>query len=145
MCSRTFALFTLRTLLNAVICCLQLNTQRVLGQHRESGLLVIDAVGLWSMYFVVMPIVNLIVILIIFVCYLYSINCQTVIYLSSILLFILWRDTISELWTLIHSFTLLLLFTIYLLYLHSCKLLLFITRYAQSFVYSKPVRLTTSL
>jgi hypothetical protein len=35
----------------------------------------------------------------IYVCYLYSINCPTVICLPSILLFILWRDTTSELWT----------------------------------------------
>jgi hypothetical protein len=51
------------------------------------------------MYFVVMPRVNLIVILMTYVCYLYSINCPTVICLPSILLFILWRDTTSELWT----------------------------------------------
>jgi hypothetical protein len=51
------------------------------------------------MYFVVMPRVNLIVILIIFVRYLYSINCPTIICLPSMLLFILWRDTTSELWT----------------------------------------------
>jgi hypothetical protein len=31
--------------------------------------------------------------------YLYSINCPTVICLPSMLLFILWRDTTSELWT----------------------------------------------
>jgi hypothetical protein len=37
----------------------------------------------------------------IYVCYLYSINCPTVICLSSMLLFILWRDTTSELWTLV--------------------------------------------
>jgi hypothetical protein len=138
-------LFTLRTLLNAVICRSQLNTQRVLGRHLESGLLVIDAVGLRFMYFVVMPRVNLIMILMTYVRYLYSINCPTVICLPSMLLFILWRDTTSELWTTVHSFTLLLLFTIYSLYLHSCNLLPFTTRYAQSFVYSKPVRLTTSL
>jgi hypothetical protein len=35
------------------------------------------------MYFVVMPRVNLIVILMTYVCYLYSINCPTVIYLPS--------------------------------------------------------------
>jgi hypothetical protein len=51
------------------------------------------------MYFVVMARVNLIVILMIYVCYVYSINCPTVICLPSILLFILWRDTTSELWT----------------------------------------------
>jgi hypothetical protein len=54
--------------------------------------------------------VNLIVILMTFVCFLYSINCPTVICLPS-MLFILWRDTSSELWTLVHSFTYLLPFT----------------------------------
>jgi hypothetical protein len=63
------------------------------------GLLVIDAVGWRSLYFVVMPRVNLIVILVIYARYLYSINCPTVICLPSMLLFILWRDTTSELWT----------------------------------------------
>jgi hypothetical protein len=62
-----------------------------------SGLLVIDAVGWQSMYFVVMPRVNLIVILVTYARYLYSINCPTVIYLPSMLLFILWRDTTGEL------------------------------------------------
>jgi hypothetical protein len=75
------------------------------------------------MYFIVMPRVNLIVILMTYVCYLYSINYPTIICLPSMLLFILWRDTTSELWTLVHSFTLLLLFSFYLFYLHSCKLL----------------------
>jgi hypothetical protein len=60
---------------------------------------VIDAVGLRSMYFVVMPRVNLIVILMTYVRYLYSINCPTIICLPRMLLFILWRDTTSELWT----------------------------------------------
>jgi hypothetical protein len=80
-----------------IICCLQLNTQWLLGRHPEGGLLVIDPVGLRSMYFVVMPRVNLIVILMTYVRYLYSIICPTVICLSSMLLFILWRDTTSEL------------------------------------------------
>jgi hypothetical protein len=48
-----------------------------------SGFLVIDAVGLRSMYFVAMPRVSLIVILVIYVRYLYSINCPTVICLPS--------------------------------------------------------------
>jgi hypothetical protein len=51
------------------------------------------------MYFFVMPRVNLIVILTTYVHYLYYINCPTVICLPSMLLFILWRDTTSELWT----------------------------------------------
>jgi hypothetical protein len=48
-----------------------------------SGFLVIDAVGLRSMYFVVMPRVSLIVILVMYVRYLYSINCPTIICLPS--------------------------------------------------------------
>jgi hypothetical protein len=82
------------------------------------GLLVIDAIGWQSMYFVVMPRVNLIVILTTYARYLYSINCPTVISLPSMLLFILWRDATSELWTPVqfplhcyHLFTLLALFT----------------------------------
>jgi hypothetical protein len=50
-----------------------------------SGFLVIDAVGLRSMYFVVMPRVSLIVILVMYVRYLYSINCPAVICLPSML------------------------------------------------------------
>jgi hypothetical protein len=60
--------------------------------------------------------VNLIVILMTFVCFVYSVNCPIVICLPS-MLFILWRDTSSELWTLVHSFTFLLAFTIYSHYL----------------------------
>jgi hypothetical protein len=96
---KDIALFTLCTLLNAVIYCAQLNTQQVLGSHLESGLLVIDVVGLRSMYFVVMPRVNFIVIIMTYVRYIYSINCPTIICLPGMLLFILWRDTTSELWT----------------------------------------------
>jgi hypothetical protein len=83
LCPRTFDLFTLRTLLNAIICCSQLNTQGVLGRFPASGFLVIDAIELRSMYFVVMPRVNLIVILMMYVRYLCSINCPAVICLPS--------------------------------------------------------------
>jgi hypothetical protein len=48
-----------------------------------SGLLVIDAVGWRSMYFVVMPRVNLIVIFLTYHVYFYSINCPTLICLPS--------------------------------------------------------------
>jgi hypothetical protein len=81
--SKIFDLFTLRTLLNAIICCSQLNTQGVLERFPASGFLVIDAVGWRFMYFVVIPRVNFIVILMTYVRYLYSINCPTVIYLPS--------------------------------------------------------------
>jgi hypothetical protein len=108
------------------------------------GLLVIDAVGWRSMYFFVMPRVNLIVILVTYACYLYSINCPTVICLPSMLLFILWRHTTSELWTPVqfplHCYTI----YYYSHCLLSCILLLLSTRYAHTFGYSKPVRLTTS-
>jgi hypothetical protein len=88
----TFALFILHTLLNVIIRCSQLITQCLLGRHSEGGLLVIDAVVLRSMYFVVMPKVNLIVILVTYVRYLYSINCLTVICLPN-MLFLSYRET----------------------------------------------------
>jgi hypothetical protein len=78
------------------------------------------------MYFVVMLRVSLIVILMMYVRYLYSISCPTVICLPSMLLFIFWRDATSELWTPVqfplHSFTV-LLYSHCLLYLHTIILL----------------------
>jgi hypothetical protein len=110
-----------------------------------SRLLVIDAVGCQSMYFVVMPRVNLIVILSSYARCLYSINCPTVICLPSLYYFILWRDTASELWTPVlfplycnHLFTLLVLFTLLAYYYH------FPLDTLIPFVLSKLVRLTTS-
>jgi hypothetical protein len=77
------------------------------------------------MYFVVMPRVNLIVIRMTYVRYLYSINFPTVICLPNMLLFILWRDTTSELWTPVqfplHCFTV----YYYSLCLHSCIIITF--------------------
>jgi hypothetical protein len=111
------------------LCLMQLSVVRnlILVEFSDwfsaSGLLVIDAVGWRSMYFVVMPRVNLIVILSIYARYLYSINCPIVIFLPSMCYFILWRDTTSELWTLVlfslycyHLFTLLALFTLLVYY-----------------------------
>jgi hypothetical protein len=78
------------------------------------GLLVIDAAGWRSMYFVVMPRGNLIVILVTYARYLYSINCPTIICLPSMLL---WRDSTSELWTPVqfplHCYTVLLLLALF--------------------------------
>jgi hypothetical protein len=72
-------------------------------------------------YFVIMPRVSLIVILVMYVRYLYSINYPTVICLPSMCFFILWRDTTSELRTLVqfplHCYTV-LLYSHCLLYLH---------------------------
>jgi hypothetical protein len=91
--------------LHYTLCLMQLSVGRNLILEGCSndipaiGLLVIDAVGWRSMYFVVMPRVNRIVILVTYARYLYSINYPTVIRLPSMSLFILWRDTTSELWT----------------------------------------------
>jgi hypothetical protein len=74
--------------LHYALCLMQLSVVRNLilkgsSNNSPSGFLVIDAVGWRFMYFVVMPRVNLIVILMIYVRYLYSINCPTVICLPS--------------------------------------------------------------
>jgi hypothetical protein len=134
LCPRIFALFTLRTLLNAIICCSQLNTQEVLGWLPASGFLVIDAVGWWSMYFFVMPKVNLIVILMTYVRYLYSINCPMVICLPSICYLSYGETPLVNCRPRSNFLYIALPFTItrsvYLLAL----LLPFTTRYAQSFV-----------
>jgi hypothetical protein len=109
--------------LHCTLCLMQLSIVRNLilegcsDDIPASGLLVIVAVGWWSMYFVVMPRVNLIVILVTYARYLYSINCPTIICLPSMFLFILWRDTTSELWTLVqfplHCYYHLLLLTLF--------------------------------
>jgi hypothetical protein len=108
-----------------------------------SGLLVIDAVGWRSMYFVVMPRINLIVILLTYARYLYSINCPTVICLPSMSLFILWRDTLVNCGPRSNFLYIAITCLLYSHCLLSRILLLISTRYAHSFVYSKPVRLTT--
>jgi hypothetical protein len=75
--------------LHYTLCLMQLSVVRnliLMGCSDDilgSGLLVIDAVGWRSMYFVVMPRVNRIVIFLTFHIYLYSINCPTVICLPS--------------------------------------------------------------
>jgi hypothetical protein len=97
------------------------------------------------MYFVVMHRVSLIVILVMYIRYLYSINCPTIICLPSMLLFILCRDATSDLWTpvqfLLYFFTVLLLLALFTFLYYYYPIT---TRYAHFFVYSKLVRLTTS-
>ena len=96
-------LVTLHTLLNAIICCFQLNTEWGADANRKVDYLGIDAVGLRSMYFVVMPNRNhrehlgmfCIVMPSIFV------NCPAVICLPNMLVICSERDTTSELWTLV--------------------------------------------
>jgi hypothetical protein len=72
--------------------------------------------------------VNLIVILMIYVRYLYSINCPTVIFLPSMLLFISWRDTTSELWTPVQ-------FTLHCYY----RLLFYLLIYILAYYYLLPL------
>jgi hypothetical protein len=80
--------------LHYTLCLMQLSAVRnliLVGCSDDipvSGLLVMDAVGWRSMYFVVMPRVNLIVILSSYAYCLYSINCPTVICLPSMYYFI---------------------------------------------------------
>jgi hypothetical protein len=108
------------------------------------GLLVIDAVGWRSMYFVVMPRVNLIVILATYAHYLYSINCPIVICLPS-MCYLSYGET--PLVNCGPRSNFLYIAITCLLYSHcllSRILLLLSTRYAHTFVCSKPVRLTTS-
>jgi hypothetical protein len=137
--------------LHYTLCLMQLSVVRnliLMGCSNDipvSRLLVIDAVGWRSMYFVLMPKVNLILILSSYAPCLYSINCPTIICLPSLYYFILWRDTASELWTLVlfplycyYLFTLLTLFTLLAYYYH------FLLDTLIPFVSSKPVRLTTS-
>jgi hypothetical protein len=75
--------------LHYTLCLMQLSVVRnlilmgCLDNIPVSGLLVIDAVGWRSMYFVAMPRVNHIVIFLTYHIYLYSINCSTVICLPS--------------------------------------------------------------
>jgi hypothetical protein len=91
--------------LHYTLCLMQLSVVRnlILVEFSDwfatSGLFIIDVGGWRSMYLVVMPRVNLIVILSTYACCFYYINCPTVICLPSMCYFILWRDTTSELWT----------------------------------------------
>jgi hypothetical protein len=109
-----------------------------------SGLLVIDAVGWRSMYFIVMPRVNLIVILATCARYLYSINGPTIICLPSMCYLSYGETPLVNCGPGLISFILLspIYFTHTVYFTHI--LLLLSTRYAYTFVYSKPVRLITS-
>jgi hypothetical protein len=131
--------------LHYTLCLIQLSVVRNLilmgcsDDIPESELFVIDAVGWRSMYFIVMPRVNLTVILSSYACCLYSLNCPTVICLPSLYYFILWTDTASELWIpVLFSLYCYHLFTLLAYYYH------FPLDTLIPFVSSKPVRLTTS-
>jgi hypothetical protein len=118
LCPRAYALFTLHTLLNAVICCSQLNTHGVLGRYPR-GWIISHRCSWMAVYVSCCNAQSKsrsdphdICMLSLF----YQLpNCNL---FTHHVLFILWRDTTSELWTLVqfplhcyHLFTLLALFT----------------------------------
>ena len=101
-------MFTLHTLLNAIICCSQLNTCGVLGLIRHKW--IISHRCSWMAVYV-------------FCCNAQSKSHSDLLDISRLslfyqlpncnlftqhVLFILWRDTTSELWTPVHSFTLII-------------------------------------
>jgi hypothetical protein len=138
-------LFTLHTLLNAIISCSQLNTHEVFRRYPREW--IISHRCSWMAVYVfccnaqskshsdLLDITRLSLF--------YQLpNCNL---FTQHVLFILWRDTASELWTPVlfpsycyHLFTLLALFTL-LTYFHYFPLDTLIP-----FISSKPVRLTTS-
>jgi hypothetical protein len=88
----------------------------------ESGLLVIDAVGWRSMYFVVMPRVNRIVIFLTYHVYLYFINCPTVICLPCMCYLSYGETPLVNCgpWSYLHQIAITcLLYSHYLLYSHT--------------------------
>ncbi len=140
--SRVVSSFTLHTLLKAIVRCLQLNTGGCRGCNPEGGLLVIDAVGLRSMYIVVMP------------AYFHSmysaptisveslfVNCPSVICLPSI--FIYWEGASSELWTPVLLLLIAIFYSIFLF----CSLQTILLPHGSfnPLFSAKPVSLTTSL
>ena len=140
--SRVVLPFTLHTVLNAIVCCLQLNTGGCRGCNPEGRLLVIDAVGWRSMYLVVMP-----AYLFISLCSHHS-KFMPVCQLPICNLFtqhayLLWRDTTSEpmapgpISSLLQFPTSSLLYFLQAPFSHSILLILCFQQ--------KPVSLTTSL
>ena len=83
----SYALFTLHTLLNAFICCLQLNTHGRHGSYPGGGLLIIDVPSERYMYIDVMPNRSNnehVLIISCIVMHLHFVNCPAVICLPNI-------------------------------------------------------------
>ena len=118
-------LFTLRTLLNAIIRCLQLNTNGELGMTTWRWIISHRRCWITVYVFCRNAHMNIIVIIMSYICIVMrSIFCQ----LPSCNLFtqhvsyLLWRDTTSELWTPVHSFTLIIQPTAIIVPFHSLQL-----------------------
>ena len=107
ICLRIFVLITLRTILNAIVCCLQLNTGRGSDDNLKVDFLGIDAC--WIAVYVLCrnAQLNLTILIMSCMCIVMPslfVNCPTVICSPNMLLSY-GRDTSSELWTPVHSFT----------------------------------------
>jgi hypothetical protein len=136
--------------LHYTLCLMQLSIVRnliLMGCSDDipvSGLLVIDTVRWRSIYLVVMPRVNLIVILATYARYLYSINYPTVICLPSMCYLSYGETPLVNCGPRSNFLYIAITCLLYSYCLLSRILLLLSTRYAHTFVYSKLVRLTTS-
>ena len=104
---RMLVLLTLHTLLNAFVCCLQLNTERCwmlsgrwTSSHRCSWITVYLSCCNAQMNFILDTMTCTCIVMHLSICQLPSYNLFTQ-YVS----YLLWRDTTSELWTPVHSFT----------------------------------------
>ena len=117
-------LFTLRTLLNAIIRCLQLNTNGELGMTTSRWIISHRRCWITVYVFCRNAHMNIIVIIMSYIC----IVMRSIFYqLSSGNLFtqhvsyLLWRDATSELWTPVHSFTLIIKPTSIIILFHSLQ------------------------
>ena len=93
LCLRIFVLITLRTILNAIVCCLQLNTGRGADANLKVDFLGIDAC--WIAVYVLCrnAQLNLTILIMICMCMVMPslfVNCPTVI-CSPNMLFVLWE------------------------------------------------------
>src|SRR5215203_6193774 len=138
-------LITLRTILNAIVCCLQLNTGRGSDDNLKVDFLGIDAC--WIAVYVLCrnAQLNLTIFIISCMCIVMPslfVNCPTVICSPNMLLSY-GRDTSSELWTPV------LFFTSHTIYCNTCFIVFLQTIIFHTIrlilCYSKPVRLTTSV
>ena len=107
LCLRILVLLTLHTLLNALVCCLQLNTERVwmlsrrwTNSHRCSWITVYLSCCNAQMNLIVDTMTCICIVMHLSICQLP--NCN---FFTQHVSYLLWRDTTSELWTLVHAFT----------------------------------------
>ena len=148
LCLRITVLLTLCTLLNAIVCCLQLNTKSGADANLKVDYLDTDACWIAVCVPCCNAQVNLIVTIITCSCIIMHFSiCQ----LPSCNLFtqhvsiLLWRDTTSELWTTVHSFTSEIQPTAIIVLFHSLQTNIIFHTIRLILVFSKPVRLTLSL